>query len=161
MPSRSRSRSRRSRRSRRPSASSHISRHSRGSRGSKVAIKSNPKLWETIKNKWIRGSKAGSPGQVSARKMQLAVKEYKAKGGRYVGGSKTKTSLSKWGKEDWNYITPKSRSRRGTGRYLPKAVRSHLTSREKKLENKLKGSRYGRRIPYSKSVNRKVRRYKL
>ena len=45
---------------------------------STIAIKSNPKLWEEVKNKVIRGSKGGPPGKSSARKMQIAVAEYKA-----------------------------------------------------------------------------------
>ena len=54
------------------------------------SIKSNPKLWETIKNKILRGSRGGLTGQWSARKAQLAVKEYKDQGGKYLG----KKSLS-------------------------------------------------------------------
>ena len=40
-------------------------------------IRSNPKLWESVKKKVTKGSKGGKPGQWSARKAQLAVAEYK------------------------------------------------------------------------------------
>ena len=45
--------------------------------GSKVAKKSNPKLWESVVKKVKKGSKGGPPNKWSARKSQLAVKEYK------------------------------------------------------------------------------------
>jgi hypothetical protein len=42
-----------------------------------------PTMRKAIVKKFIAGSKGGSPGQNSARKMQLAAKEYKARGGGY------------------------------------------------------------------------------
>ena len=47
--------------------------------------RTNPSLWKTIKNKFQRSSLGGLSGQWSARKAQLAVKEYKEKGGKYIG----------------------------------------------------------------------------
>ena len=45
---------------------------------------SNPKLWETIKNKIMKMETGGTKaGQWSARKAQMAVKMYKEKGGGY------------------------------------------------------------------------------
>jgi len=125
-------------------------------KSSHIARKSNPGLWEKIKNKYIRGSKGGYPGKNSARKMQMAVRDYKKKGGKYIGGSRKSTSLSKWTREDWGYINSRSK----TGRYLPKNIRRRLTSREKKRENRLKGSKKGKWIPYSPSVRRKMRKYR-
>ena len=61
---------------------------SSNSRRSSIAIKTNPKLWESIKLKWIRSDKAGVSGKNSARKMQLAAKEYKSRGGTYSGSKK-------------------------------------------------------------------------
>lgn len=131
-----------------------------------IAIKTNPKLWESIKNKWIRSSKAGAPGKISARKMQLAVQEYKRRGGKYKNSKSNRrsTSLHKWTKEKWGYISesrsrsPK-KSRKRYGRYLPKIVRSHLTSREKRIENSRKGRKRGKWIPYSRSVSKKMHKY--
>ena len=131
-----------------------MSRRLKRSKSRRGSVKrSNEKLWQNIKNKWIRSGKAGAPGKISARKMQLAVQEYKKRGGRYIGGSKTKTSLHKWTRENWGYL-----GRHRKSRYLPEKVRKSLTSREKKIENQRKGSRFGKRVPYSGSVKRKMRK---
>ena len=124
---------------------------------STIAIKSNPKLWEEVKNKVIRGSKGGPPGKSSARKMQIAVAEYKARGGGYKGKKSPRNSLVKWTKEKWDYISPKGRKSR-SGRYLPEKVRKTLSPSEKKRENRLKGSRRGKWVRYSPSVTRKMRK---
>ena len=134
-----------------------------------IAIKTNPKLWEEIKNKWIRSSKAGAPGKVSARKMQLAVQEYKRRGGGYRGSNKKSTSLHKWTKEDWGYIgsrkkPSKSRSpyiQKTYGRYLPKVVRQNLSPKERKIENARKSYQRGKWVPYSRSVLEKMHKYKI
>jgi hypothetical protein len=89
----------------------------------------------------------------SARKAQLAVAEYKKSGGGYIGRKSSSNSLVKWTKQDWGYIKGRS------GRYLPRKVRENLTPREKARENRLKGSRRGVRVPYSRSVRAKVRKY--
>jgi hypothetical protein len=122
---------------------------------STIAIKSNPKLWEEVKNKIIKGSKGGPPGKISARKMQIAVAEYKARGGGYIGKKSPRNSLTKWSKEKWGYISPRG-SKSKTGRYLPEKVRKMLTPREKEIENKRKGSHRGQWVPYSPSVTRKM-----
>ena len=43
----------------------------------------NPGLRKSIYERILAGSKGGKPGQISARKMQMVAKEYKAKGGGY------------------------------------------------------------------------------
>ena len=61
-----------------------------------------PGLRESIKNRVMKGSKGGKPGQWSARKTQLVASEYKKAGGGYKGGEgKKQKALKKWGKEDW------------------------------------------------------------
>ena len=122
--------------------------------GSAIAVKSNPRLWERIKNRVKSGSKGGPPGKWSARKAQLSVALYKKSGGRYKGKKTSSNSLSKWSKEQWGYVGAKKKSR-----YLPKVVRQHLSPREKREENRRKGSRAGQWVPYSKSVKDKMRRY--
>lgn len=131
------------------------SRRRRSTNSRKIARKSNPALWESIKRKWICSNKGGKSGKNSARKMQLAVQEYKRRGGKYIGPKSRSNSMRKWTKEDWGYITPRSKK----GRYLPKKVRQHLTSKEKRTENRLKGSKKGKWISYSSSVRKKVRKY--
>ena len=126
----------------------------------KIAKKSNPKLWESIKKKVIAGTKGGESGKSSARKMQMAVAEYKRRGGKYIGKKSRKNSLTKWSREKWDYISPKSRKLK-RGRYLPEVIRKSLTSREKRIENRRKGSRRGKWIPYSRSVAKKFKKYKI
>lgn len=128
-------------------------------KNSKIAIKTNPKLWEKIKKKWIRSNKGGPSGKNSARKMQFAVSEYKRSGGEYKNSSgRKKTSLSKWTREKWDYIGSK---RKNYGRYLPKKVRDSLSLKEKRIENSRKGNRRGKRVSYSRSVLKKMRKYKI
>lgn len=112
------------------------------------------KLWEKIKTKWHYGEKGGVPGQWNARKAQLAVQEYKRLGGTYkTARPSRKNSLVRWTKEDWGYIDGK----RGN-RYLPKKIRSKLTPKEKRIENRRKrsatksGKQYAK---YSPSVAKK------
>jgi len=129
------------------------------SRTNGIAKKTKPELWERIKRKWIASSKAGAPGKISARKMQLAVQEYKRRGGGYSGAraSRRKTSMHKWTREEWGYVS-KSR-RRHYGRYLPKVVRSSLSPSEKKRTNRRKGSRRGQWVPYEPSIVKKMHKY--
>ena len=50
----------------------------------------------------MAGSKAGKPGQWSARKSQLLAQEYEKAGGGYSGEKNEKQkSLEKWGEEKW------------------------------------------------------------
>ena len=127
---------------------------------SKTSTKSNPKLWEKVKSEVLRGSKGGLPNKWSARKAQLAVAKYKSRGGGYIGAKSKCNSMAKWSREKWGYINPRG-SKSKKGRYLPEKVRKSLTSREKSLENKRKGSKRGKWVPYSPSVVRKMRKYKI
>jgi hypothetical protein len=115
-----------------------------------VAVKDDPKLWASVKAKWMKGSKGGPAGKWNARKAMLAVNEYKSHGGGYVGKRDPNNSLKKWQKEDWGYAGP-------GGRYLPKAVRVSLTPAERRRENALKRGKLGQWVPYSKSVNEKMK----
>jgi UTP:GlnB (protein PII) uridylyltransferase len=61
-----------------------------------------PELRERIKERIMAGSKAGKPGQWSARKSQLLAQEYEKAGGGYSGEKTEKQkSLKKWGEEKW------------------------------------------------------------
>jgi len=119
----------------------------------------NKTLWTRIKNKYHHGSVAGPAGTWNARKAQLAVKEYKSKGGKYPAKRSPTNSLVKWTREDWNYIDEKHL------RYLPKSVRDKLSPKEKAIENKRKKTAINLRkktgklvkAKYSKSVLLKMR----
>jgi hypothetical protein len=146
----------------------------------KIAIKTNPALWERVKNQVMKGSKGGPSGKWSARKAQLSVKLYKSRGGGYKGSRSSSNSLTKWSKEKWGYISSSTRSSRsrstrsrstrsrsrnsaGTrkGRYLPLVVRKHLSSRTKSDENRKKGSKRGKWVPYTKETSRLMRKFKI
>jgi len=140
---------------------SRLKSRSRGksSRGT-IAVKSNPKLWERIKNRIKAGSKGGPKGKWSARKSQLLVKAYKSAGGKFKGKKSRNNSLSKWSREKWDYINKSGRKSK-RGRYLPEKVRKSLTPRERKIENRRKGSKRGKWVSYSKSVAKKMRKHKI
>lgn len=96
-----------------------------------TAEKTDPELWETVKEELMESDKGGDPGQWSARKAQLAVQEYKKRGGGYEddGPDQEDTNLHKWTEEDWG--TKSGDASDDTGeRYLPKKVRMLLTEDE-------------------------------
>lgn len=124
-----------------------------------VAKRRNPRLWEEIQRKWKKGNKGGVAGQWNARKAQLAVQEYKRKGGLYIGPKQRTNSLVKWTKEDWGYIDDKPGNR-----YLPLTVRKTLTPREKRKTNmqKRKATQQGKQYAaYDKSILKKMRRFSI
>ena len=47
------------------------------------AEKTDPDLWEDVKDEITASDKGGEPGQWSARKAQMLAKQYKAAGGGY------------------------------------------------------------------------------
>jgi hypothetical protein len=127
---------------------------------STIAIKSNPVLWSRVKTQVMRGSKGGPPGKWSARKSQLAVRLYKSRGGRYKGKKSPHNSLTKWSREKWGYVSPKNaKSRRG--RYLPLAVRRHMSASARRSENRRKGSKRGKWVPYGGEVRRLMRKHRI
>jgi hypothetical protein len=96
-----------------------------------TAERTNPKLWEEVKTKVTNGSKGGKAGQWSARKAQLAVSEYKKRGGGYKGDKAADNHLVQWTHEDWGTKSGKP-SGKAHERYLPKAARAKLTNKDYK-----------------------------
>ncbi|WP_299814607.1 Rho termination factor N-terminal domain-containing protein [uncultured Jannaschia sp.] len=95
------------------------------------AKRTDPELWEKVKTEITEGDKGGESGQWSAHKAQMAVQEYKKRGGGYDddGPDQDDTSLHEWTKEDWG--TKSGGESGNTGeRYLPKKVRMLLTDEE-------------------------------
>lgn len=88
------------------------------------AIKNDPELWEEVKAEGMEKF-----GKWSARLAQWAVREYKKRGGGYIGPKSEDNSLSRWTREDW---TTKSGLPSGiTGeRYLPREVIEKLFAEE-------------------------------
>ena len=93
------------------------------------AEKSDPKLWETVKERVTQGDKGGKAGQWSARKAQMAVQAYKADGGTYKGRKRADNHLHQWTEEAWGTKSGHTSAETGE-RYLPKAARDNLTADE-------------------------------
>ncbi len=95
------------------------------------AKRTDPKLWDTVKAEVTAGNKGGDPGEWSARKAQMAVREYKNRGGGYddKGPKQADTDLHHWTEEDWGTKSGGESDKTGE-RYLPKIVRLLLTEEE-------------------------------
>lgn len=95
----------------------------------------DPELRHQIKEELMNSDKGGEPGQWSARKSQMLVREYEKRGGGYKTSEKDEAakSLEEWTEQDWQTEDGSDRAREGdiTKRYLPKAVWDQLSDREK------------------------------
>ncbi len=94
-----------------------------------TAKKTDPALWDKVKHEVTEGDRGGKPGQWSARKAQLAVHDYKAAGGDYVGPKAEDNHLHQWTEEHWGTKSGKPSGETGE-RYLPEATRENLTDKE-------------------------------
>ena len=94
-----------------------------------TAKKTDPKLWEKVKQEVTDGDKGGNPGQWSARKAQMAVQAYKAEGGGYEGRKTADNHLTQWSEEEWGTRSGHKSGETGE-RYLPKKAREALTPSE-------------------------------
>jgi hypothetical protein len=91
--------------------------------------RSDPQLWERVKRDLTRGDKGGKPNEWSARKAQLALQEYKRRGGGYRGRKPKETSLEQWTAEEWGTKFGRKSLESGE-RYLPKRAREALSDEE-------------------------------
>ncbi|MEG3181946.1 hypothetical protein [Sphingomonas sp. LT1P40] len=96
-----------------------------------TAERTNPRLWEEVKAEVIAGDKGGKPGQWSARKAQMAVAEYKRRGGDYEesGLAQDETDLHQWTQAKWGTASGADSGKSGE-RYLPRDIRMLLTDAE-------------------------------
>ena len=78
----------------------------------KTAKRTNEKLWQKLK--------AEDKAPHSALKMMRISKKYKAQGGGYVGGKSKDNSLTRWGKQKWEYSGGDTPGPGGKGVFLPK-----------------------------------------
>lgn len=120
----------------------------------KIAKKTNPSLWEQVKQQ--ARSKFG--GKHSAVAMAYATKLYKQKGGSYSSVKRSKTSMRKWLNEKWQYS---SKKQQGKGRFLPARVWDKLTPSQKRAANQSKKKGTSQYVPYPKSINKVMRRSKI
>ena len=95
----------------------------------KSAPKTDPKLWEKVKDEVTSGDKGGKPDQWSARKAQLATQKYKKRGGSYKGRKSEDNSLKQWTDEDWGTKSGKKSGDSGE-RYLPRSAREDLSKED-------------------------------
>ena len=122
------------------------------------AEKTDPALWQKVKARVQRGDKGGGRGQWSARKAQLAVREYRKAGGGYRGGKGAGNHLLQWDREDWGTKSGR-RSRDNGERYLPRQTRAALSEGEyrRSTEKKRADTRRGRQFSAQpKDVARKA-----
>jgi hypothetical protein len=102
-----------------------------------------PELRERLKEQIKAGDKGGSPGQWSARKSQLLVREYEKAGGGYVDEghlSESQQHLKQWGDQDWHTASgdADARGEDGTSRYLPDVAWQLLTPAERRATDRKK-----------------------
>ncbi|MDP9096529.1 MAG: Rho termination factor N-terminal domain-containing protein [Pseudomonadota bacterium] len=129
---------------------------------SKTAEKTDPKLWEKVKDEVEAGDKGGKPGQWSARKAQLAVHDYKEEGGGYKGEKTADNHLSQWTKEEWG--TKSGEKSENTGeRYLPKKACEKMDSAEyketsdKKRADTAKGKQHSKQPEHAAATTKEAR----
>jgi hypothetical protein len=124
---------------------------------------SNPKLWETIKNKVMKMETGGTKaGQWSARKAQMAVAMYKEKGGGYTAKKDSNNSLTKWSDQEWQTKSGKSSHITGE-RYLPKKAIENLSDEEYRKTSRLKRSSMKKGKQFSKQpekIAEKTKKYR-
>lgn len=126
------------------------------------AVRSKPRLWDQVKAEILRGSRGGNPGQWSARKAQLAVQVYKARGGGYVGRRRRDNALLNWTAEDWR--TQSGLPSLETGeRYLPRKAIEALSQAEydetsrRKREGMARGEQF---VSQPEAIARKTRKHR-
>src|SRR5215470_11297217 len=96
---------------------------------SKTAERTHPELWEEVKAEVKQSEKGGKAGEWSARKAQLAVQEYKKRGGGYRGRKSPDNPLQQWTEEEWGGKSGKSSAETGE-RYLSAKGREALSDEE-------------------------------
>jgi len=105
----------------------------------------DPELRERLKEEIKASDKGGRPGQWSARKSQLLVREYEQAGGGYRHeGERTDSQkhLHEWSEQDWHTKDGDANARTdgGTARYLPDAAWKLLTKAEREATDRRKRS---------------------
>ena len=123
------------------------------------AKRTDPDLWEKVKKEVTEGDKGGEPGQWSARKAQMAVQQYKRRGGGYDedGPSKDETHLHEWTEEDWGTKSGGESGETGE-RYLPLKVRMLLTEDEYRRSTRKKRGGEEQLVDQPDDVREKVSR---
>jgi hypothetical protein len=103
----------------------------------------DPELRARLKQEIEAGDRGGKPGQWSARKSQLLVREYEKAGGGYVDEGHLTASqehLRSWGEQDWRTASgdADARGEDGTARYLPDVAWQLLSPGERRATERPK-----------------------
>jgi len=125
--------------------------------------RANPGLWNSIKKKILFGDKGGKSGQWSARKAQLAVQEYKKKGGKYIGKKDKANSLVRWTNQKWRTRSGKPSLETGE-RYLPEKAILSLSEKEYKATSRAKkrGMKQGKQfVKQPSQISKKVKKFRI
>lgn len=114
---------------------------------SETATRTDPALWERVKDEVTAGAKGGRAGQWSARKAQMAVAEYRKRGGGYEGERDPHNSLHQWTDEHWGTKSGAPSGETGE-RYLPEKAREALSDEDyaRTTEAKRADTRRGRQF---------------
>ena len=135
-------------------------------RSTKTIKRTNEKLWKKVVYKIKKAKKGGKANQWSARKAQLAVKQYKKLGGKYVNKKSKSNKLVKWTNEDWGTKSGKNSvmGKRATGeRYLPRKARKALSKKQYKKTSmkKRKDLKHGKQFSKQpKKIAKKTSKYR-
>lgn len=125
--------------------------------------RTNQYLWNNIIKQIKARETAGThAGQWSARKAQMAVREYKMLGGGYLGKKDTNNSLVKWTQQDWTTKSGKPSHETGE-RYLPRKAIENLTNKEyaETTKAKRKGMKEGEQfVSQPKKIQQKTKVYR-
>jgi hypothetical protein len=127
-----------------------------------TAKRDDENLWQRVKAKILAGNRGGNPGQWSARKAQLAVKEYKDAGGGYIGEKDPDNSLTRWTEQKWTTRSGKKSLESGE-RYLPEDAIKNISKKEyeKTSRAKSKGMKKGIQfVKQPKEISDKVKKYR-
>lgn len=123
----------------------------------------HPELRRQLKEEILKSDKGGKPGQWSARKSQLLVREYEKQGGDYKQAEKDEAakSLEEWSEQDWQTEEREDRAREGkvTKRYLPSSVWDKLSDKEKQEaeETKEQASKEGKQyVEWTPAIKRAI-----
>ena len=127
----------------------------------------HPELRRQLKEEILKSDKGGKPGQWSARKSQLLVREYEKQGGDYKQAEKDEAakSLEEWSEQDWQTEEREDRAREGkvTKRYLPSSVWDKLSDKEKQEaeETKEQASKEGKQhVEWTPAIKRAIHEVK-
>lgn len=116
---------------------------------SRAAERTHPELWETVKAEVKESERGGKAGEWSARKAQLAVQEYKKRGGGYRGGKPADNPLKPWTDEKWAAQSGKPSAETGE-RYLPQEAREALSDEDYRATTQKKRGDTAKGKPFSR-----------